>query len=222
MKKKVLISAIAMLTLFSTLVGSTAFADTVSNSTLNLAPIEAKEMAQETGQNIVYHETGCYMVGKTIFIDISTYKCDGTTYNLDEIYSDKNNTFTKTSSGGLMVPNASTPPSDSTVWDWSKGAYTGSFTLMNSVYTNYRFTGYSSYNVKVTVSDDGYTLTKGAFTVTAIQDNNGLGASWSGKAGTYTATIVFSGCKPAENLAFEVSKPNDGGTDTGSITVSHP
>jgi hypothetical protein len=198
-------------------------ATTVSDKALNVAPDEAKKMAQETGQSIICHEPGYYTVGKTIFIDVRTYKSDNGTYNLDEIYNNPNNTFTTSStSGNVIAPNGANPPKTSSVWDWSEGSYTGDFKVKVKVYTNYRFTGYSSYYTDVFVGDDGYTNTSGAFTVTAIQDNNGEGASWSGGKGTYRANIVFSGCNPSERLAFAISKPNDGGQATGSITVSHP
>lgn len=224
MKNKML-SAVATAVALFTLTGATVFAATPSSSAeLSSAPTEAKTLAQQSDQKIVYHEPGYYTVGKTVFIDLRTYKHDGIHYNQDQIYSDSSNAFTKTStqvSGGKIVLFGSNPPSDTAVWNWANGKYASTFSMKYRVFTGSRFTGYTSYYTHVDVSNDGYRLTAGAFTITAIQDDNGEGASWSGDAGTYSADIVFTGCQAYERLAFAVSKPDDGGTDTGHITVDN-
>lgn len=219
--KRVLLSLVAVLTACTTtMCFPVSAASTKTQVTNESVPIEAKEYSEQTGQDIVYHEPGCFTVGKTIFIDVNTYKTDGSIYNMDDIYNNANNDFTKTVDSATGIkPDGATPPSDTTVWSWSNGVYTGDFTMSQRVFTNYRFTGYSSYYVHVNVGQDPNQKTSGAFGVTAIRDDNSEGASYPAPAGTYDAHIVFTGCKASERLAFAVNKANDGYSVDGEIQV---
>lgn len=44
------------------------------------------------------------------------------------------------------------PPSSNNVWDWGSGTYYGHFEMKKRVFTNYVFTGYSSYTISASLS----------------------------------------------------------------------
>lgn len=214
MKKKLLALALAVLTVVS--LGSMPV---FASSPADFAPIEAKQRAQETGEEVIYHEPGLYTVGEETFIDVRTYKGSAINYNLDSVYNNPSSNFT-TLNDPIITPNGVNLPPVGTVWSWSDGEYSGDFNFSVRIYTNYRFTGYSSYKVYVSIGDTGLSTTRGRFNVTAIQDNGGSGAQFVGPIGTFSATIYFTGCRPEERLAFEITKPNDGEYVDGIIKVS--
>jgi hypothetical protein len=220
MKKGIL--SIIIITLIFTFVGNFAiFADGSTTSELDMAPVEAVELSQQIGEPVVYIEDGLYSVGEEVFVDVTVYPGDYVDYILDDIYSDTGNSFTTATQSGNPRLRGNTPPSTGSVWDWANGSYSGSFTMNVRVFTNYRFTGYSSYKVTASVSNNGHTVTAGAFGIEGFRDNNSSVGKISFPAGTYTKSYTFTGLQPGNKIAFAVSKADDGTTVTGDITVTH-
>lgn len=159
-------------------------------------PSIAKELAKEEGVDVVAQEPGVYSVGDSIVIDM-------------EVFQGEEN--------GIM-PYGMYPPDKNDVWNWGKGSYQAEFWVKKRVFTEKRVTGYDTYIVSVSVDETTH-INNGIFTVTAIQDNNNNGASYSSNSNW--ARIYFTNCKPYEKLAFAVSVPHDGVEVHGYITVSH-
>lgn len=200
---KALTVALAIMVIFS-LSSVTAFADSPDPQ----IPKEATQEANKTGQPIEFLENGLYSVGDHLFVDVSVYKSADS--NLPFIM-ESSDTFTET-----PTPFGNRPPDKDSIWDWSQGQYHSNFTVSTRVFTEYRFGGYSSYNVNAWINPyDG--VASGNIKLSSYKGNNDLGVSMENSTGELHVT--FLNCNPNEYISFCVTKSYDTFFTTGGIIV---
>ena len=180
-------------------------------------PHEAELRAASIEEEIVKLEEGVYAVGDEIFIDVNVYQsehCGEQNCNIPE-YGLGNN---PSEYAYAATPYGSGPASSSSVWDWSDGDYIGDFEMKYSVYTNYRFIGYSSYTTTVSVEDSPHVTNSGVFHVSLVNKYGLPTTTYHCKDGY--AKLTFTGIKPTDKISFLVGKANDSCTVEGRIKVS--
>lgn len=117
-----------------------------------------------------------------------------------------------------IVARGANPPSSRNVWDWSRGNYTGSISMKHCVYTNYVFTGYSSYDISAYLScDNKYNNT---ISIVAY-DQYGNVQGRTDERSKMNAELHLSGLSAATKIYVAVIHDNDGFTATGEVTVAH-
>ncbi len=177
-------------------------------------PHEAELRAASTGEEIVKLEEGVYAVGDAIFIDVNVHQSEYAGEQNGNMYgTEETPEYVHTA-----VPYGATIPSSRSVWDWAEGDYFGDFEFEYRVYTNYRFTGYSSYTATVNLDRSPHVLNDGAFYIKLVTQN-GLHKNayhfneWYGE-------VTYTGIKPADKISICIGKAKDDCIVKGNITVS--
>lgn len=116
-------------------------------------------------------------------------------------------------------PFGADPPSKSTLWDWSEGDYSATFSMKERVFTNYRFVGSTEYHVSAYLFNPNVAVNN-ALKVAIIDEKNAAQKIVSGNG---TVDTVFKDLNAGTRYAFYVSKTKgDGFTGTGGITIYAP
>lgn len=110
------------------------------------------------------------------------------------------------------------PPSSSNVWDWSKGTYSGSFTMKERVFTNYMFNGYSSYTISANVTCS--VAANKSISIQVYNENKKLITSCSYKDRT-DCSLTVSNLSAGTKIYVAVAHDYDGFEATGIVRVSH-
>lgn len=121
--------------------------------------------------------------------------------------------------GITSMTRATSMPSKT--WDWTKGDYTGSFSISYEYsYSLYNFTGYSQYYVDTTASRDKETAASNYYKVYILK-GSGQGTivtsyEWNS---TEKKTVRFYNLESGTKYAICIAKANDGSTLSGDYKV---
>lgn len=208
---KKLVSICASIFVITVLLVNSASLNVFASTEQDFIPEEVIEASEIKGEDIEVKEPGVYSIGDELFIDASIYTSpdEGQPASFEGAIPVND---------GVRTGRAANPPAKTTVWSWSKGTYNGNIEKMSlRVFTNYRFTGYSNYNTKVSITGTPNKTTTGKFDIQLLDSSNVIKLTYNCTGGY--RSINWLRVNSGEKYCFAVAKPNDGYYVTGSISV---